>query len=444
MRPGLVRLCWAATFLAVLLGPTLLSLVNGNDNPLVSQLAVQTGLLATGLLVGAVVAPSRLRSLTRALGIEGVLGTHRSLGLLVALMVLLHLMLVLVANPGAVTLFDPRQATTASRAAVIATVSLVVLVGLAVLRGRVRRRYALWRWVHILLGVTSVVATGVHIWWLGHLVADPVLRVALTVIAVGLLGVLGVRWLWRPMLDKRGAYVVRAIRAETDDVHTLVIGPRRPRHGFDVSTLAFEPGQFAWIRVRRSVLAEEHPFTIASCAAGSESVEFTIRDVGDFTSSIGSLGVGDPVWIDGPHGAFTWDNRMYSRALVLVAAGVGITPMISMLRTMAFRGDATPVLLLCAARTEDGLLFRDELGELAARLNLTVVQVLSNPRSDWAGRSGRIDKELLDDVLPQRTGRRKFEYFLCGPPAMVAGAGAALAQRGIDPARIHTEQFDMV
>ena len=61
----------------------------------------------------------------------------------------------------------------------------MALVGLAVLRGRVRRRYALWRWVHILLGVTSVVATGAHIWWLRHLVDDPVPRVALTAIAVG-------------------------------------------------------------------------------------------------------------------------------------------------------------------------------------------------------------------------------------------------------------------
>jgi predicted ferric reductase len=443
MRPGQARLLWAAAFLVVLFGPTLLSLVNGNDNPLVSQLSVQTGLIATGLLVASVVVPSRMRSLTRALGIEGVLGVHRSLGLLVVLMVMVHIILVLAATPGAVTLFDPRQWTMPSRFAVGATVALIALVGLAVLRHRVGRRYALWRWAHLVLAAASVVFSALHIWWLHHLVADPVLRVAFGLLVAGLLGVLSFRWLWRPGLDKRGAYEVREIRAETDDVHTLVIGPRRPRHGFDVSAMTFEPGQFAWIRTKRSVTAEEHPFTITSCPAGTELVEFTIRDVGDFTSALGQLKVGDPVWIEGPHGAFTWDDRVYSRALVMIAAGVGITPMMSMLRTCAFRGDKTPVLLISGASTPDELLFRDELHELGEQLDLTVVEVVSRPPRGWAGRRGRIDRDLLAEVLPARTGRRKIEHFICGPPAMVTGVTAALAQLGVDPARIHTEQFDM-
>jgi predicted ferric reductase len=442
MRPGLVRLLWAAAFLAVLLGPTLLSLVNGNDNPLVSQLAIQTGLLATGLLVAAVVIPSRVRSLTRALGIEGVLGTHRSLGLLVVLMVLVHVILVLVANPNSVTLFDPRQWSMPSRAAVGATGSLILLVGLALRRGRVRN-YALWRWLHLALAVAAVVFSALHIWWLRHLIEDPVLRVTFGLLAAGLFGLLSYRWLWRPTLDRRGAYEVREIRVETDEVHTLVIGSRSARHGFTVAAMSFEPGQFAWIRTRPSVTAEEHPFTIASCPAGSETIEFTIRNVGDFTSSIGALRVGDPVWIDGPHGSFTWDDRIYSRALVLIAAGVGITPMMSMLRELALREDNTPVLLLSGARHEHELLFRAELAELAEVLELTVVEVLSRPPDGWAGYRGRIEENLLAEVLPKRAGRRKIEYFVCGPPEMVTGVLAGLAALGIDPTRIHTEQFDM-
>jgi predicted ferric reductase len=442
-RPGLVRLLWACGFLAVLLGPTLLSLVNGNDNPLASQLAVQSGMLATGLLVGAVVAPSRMRSLTRSIGIEGVLGAHRALGLLVVFMVLVHVILVVAANPNSVTLFDPRQWSMPSRAAIGATLSLILLVGLALTRHRTPN-YSRWRWIHIGLAVVAVVGSALHIWWLNHLVRDPVLRVAFGLLAAGLLGVLSYRWLWRPALDRRGAWVVREIRAESPDVHTLVIGPRRPRHGFDVSTMAFEPGQFAWIRTKPSVAAEEHPFTIASCPAGSETIEFTIRDVGDFTSTVGALKVGDPVWIDGPHGSFTWDDRVYSRALVLIAGGVGITPMMSMLRALALRGDTTPVLMLIAARHEHELLFRDELAELTESLDLTLIEVLSRPPEDWAGRGGRIDGQLLAEVLPRSQGRRKVEYFICGPSPMVSGVLDGLAALGVAPTRIHTEQFDMV
>jgi predicted ferric reductase len=444
MRPGLVRLLWGAAFLAALFGPTLLSLVNGNDNPLVSQLAVQTGLLATGMLVASVVIPSRMRSLTRSLGIEGVLGTHRSLGLLVVLMVLLHMVLVLVANPNTVTLFDPRQWSMPSRFAVGSTLAMIALVGLALVRNRARS-YEWWRWSHILLAVASVVFAALHIWYLQHLVYDPLLRVAFGLLAAGLLGVLSYRWLWRPWLDRRGAYEVHEIRVETDNVHTLVIGPRGARHGFIAPVgVTYEPGQFAWIRTRPSVTAEEHPFTIASCPEGSETIEFTIRNVGDFTSTVGSLRVGDPVWIDGPHGAFTWDDRVISRALVLIAAGVGITPMMSMLRALALRGDTTPVMLISGARHEHELLFRAEIDELSALLDLTLVEALSRPPEGWTGYSGRVDGRLLAEVLPQRTDRRKIEYFICGPSPMVTGVLEGLAALGVDPASIHTEQFDMV
>jgi predicted ferric reductase len=444
MLPSQARVLWATALLVTLLGPVLLSLVTGIDNPLTAQLAVQSGVLATGLLVAAVVAPSRLRSLTRSLGIEGVLGVHRLLGLLATLMVIVHVILVLAANPSSVTLFDPRQWTLASRAAVGATVGLLALVGLAVLRHRVRRRYGLWRWVHLLLTGSVLVFSALHIWFLHHLVNDPVLRAAFGVLLAGVLGVLSYRWIWRPCFDRRGAYQVLEVRPETDDVHTLVIGPRRPRHGFDVTTMAFEPGQFAWLRTKRAVTSEEHPFTITSCPRELEKVEFTIRAVGDFTSTIAALRPGDPVWIDGPHGAFTWDERAYRRGLVLIAAGVGIAPMMSMLRTLVFRGDRRPVLLVSGARTVDELLFRDELRGLRTQLDLTVVEVLSRPPADWTGWSGRIDRALLRQVLPERSGRRKIEYFVCGPAPMVTDVLEALQELGTDPARVHTEQFDMV
>ena len=445
MRPGLVRLLWAVAFLAVLFGPTLLSLVNGTDNPLVSQLAIQTGLLATGLLVAAVVIPSRVRSLTRALGIEGVLGTHRSLGLLVVLMVLVHVILVLVANPNSVTLFDPRQWSMPSRAAVGATGSLTLLVGLALMRGRVRN-YALWRWLHLALAVAAVVFSALHIWWLRHLIEDPVLRVTFGLLAAGLFGLLSYRWLWRPTLDRRCAYEVREIRVETDEVHTLVIGSRSARHGFTVAAMSFEPGQFAWIRTRPSVTAEEHPFTIASCPAGSETIEFTIRNVGDF------------YFLD----RRTAGQRPRSGSTARTVRSPGTTGSTAgragpgsrgrrghhpddeqMLRALALREDNTPVLLLSGARHEHELLFRAELAELAEVLELTVVEVLSRPPDGWAGYRGRIEENLLAEVLPKRTGRRKIEYFVCGPPEMVTGVLAGLAALGIDPTRIHTEQFDM-
>ena len=111
MRRQLERTLWATVFLAVLLAPVLLApLLHGprtrNGSSLLSELSVGMGLLATSMLVCAVVLPSRLRTLTRTLGIEGVLGIHRFVGLAVVLLVILLVVLVVAALPANVALFE--------------------------------------------------------------------------------------------------------------------------------------------------------------------------------------------------------------------------------------------------------------------------------------------------------------------------------------------------
>ena len=213
MRCQLERTLWATAFLAVLLAPALLAPVlhgprTGDSSSLLSQLSVGMGLLATSLLVCAVVLPSRVRSLTRTLGIDGVLGIHRFVGLAVTLLVGLHIILVLAAKPGNVALFDILHAPNRARAAVGATVALAALVALTVLRRRLRQRYEVWRWAHLALAGSVLVLSALHIWWLNHLVRDTAMRALFTVLAVTALGVLGYRWLWLPIFGPRREMIV--------------------------------------------------------------------------------------------------------------------------------------------------------------------------------------------------------------------------------------------
>ncbi|MCU1610276.1 MAG: hypothetical protein JWM45_2192 [Pseudonocardiales bacterium] len=448
MRRQLERTLWATAFLAVLLAPALLAPVlhgprTGDSSSLLSQLSVGMGLLATSLLVCAVVLPSRVRSLTRTLGIDGVLGIHRFVGLAVTLLVGLHIILVLAAKPGNVALFDILHAPNRARAAVGATVALVALVALTVLRRRLRQRYEVWRWAHLALAGSVLVLSALHIWWLNHLVRDTAMRALFTVLAVTALGVLGYRWLWLPIFGPRREYVVRELRTETSTVSTLVLEPRRDRHQRGYRTLAFAPGQFAWIRLNPSIGAQEHPFTIASSAHLGLWTEFTIRHSGDFTNELRQLRPGSPVWVDGPHGAFTLDLRRCT-GLVMIAGGVGITPMMSMLRTLAHRRDRRPHRLVVVARTLDELLFRAELSELQQRLDLTVVELLRSPPPSWTGASGAVDEDLLTALLPGAFRRNQLDYYLCGPPAMVTDVLTVLDGLDVPQPRIHTEQFDLV
>jgi predicted ferric reductase len=441
VRRSLLRSVWALIFLLVLLVPLVLCLLVDDRSHVFDEMSVTFGLLAASVLVCAAVLPSRLRSLTQSFGIERVLKTHRYLGLLALVLVLLHAVLVFVANPHNLALLDVRHAPNRARAAVGATGGLLVLSLLAVVRKRVHRRYEMWRWMHVTFAVLVLVLSALHVWWLNHLVRDPLMRACFVIMAAGLLVLLAIRWVWRPIIAHRRAFVVREVRAESPSVSTVVLQPRSRRRRV---ALQFSPGQFAWLRLHRSSFVRgEHPFTIASGSHTRGLTEFTIRHVGDFTSSISKLRPGRTVYVDGPHGSFSVD-QIASTGLVLIAGGVGITPMMSMLRTLAHRGDRRPHRLIIAARHVEELLFIDELAELQRDLELAVVPVVSQPSPEWSGKRGRINAELLADVLPGQFRRNQLDYFICGSPPMVGGVLEALRDLGVPEPRIHTEQFDMV
>ena len=106
---------------------------------------------------------------------------------------------------------------------------------------------------------------------------------------------------------------------------------------------ASRPGQFGWLTVWGSPFKiTGHPFSFSSSAAATDGrVEMTIRNLGDFTSEIPKVPVGQRVYLDGPYGAFTIGNPADMH--VLIAGGVGVTPMMSMIRTLADHGDKRPV-----------------------------------------------------------------------------------------------------
>lgn len=434
----IVRTAWLGAFGAVLVVPVLTRLATAPVEPLWDQLSVVTGLLALSALVCATVLPSRLRSLTRSFGIEGVIDVHRFLGSATAALVLLHLACVVAADPAKVTLLDFGTAGPAARAATAATLALGACIALAVRRRQ--RTYEGWRWVHLTLAAAVVAFSALHVWLLDNLVQDATMDAVLALLAGLLLAVLGYRWVWRALLDPTTEFVVRAVRAETPTVSTLVLAPRSARHSSNL--WIFAPGQFAWLRLDRTLTAQEHPFTIASGARRDRQVEFTIRHAGDFTAALPGLRPGSPVWVDGPHGAFTPDAG--PTGIVMIAGGVGVTPMMSMLRTAAYHGDRRPYRLVVVAGSRDELLFRDELAVLREALDLEVTEVLRRPVPGWSGHTGEIGVGLITAVLRAEERLVDLDYFLCGPPSLIADAFDALAVLEVPADRVHTEQFELV
>src|SRR5262249_55717526 len=177
-------------------------------------------------------------------------------------------------------------------------------------------------------------------------------------------------------------YRVADVRKERGDTWTLVMQP--DGH----PGLRFSPGQFAWLTVWGSPFKiTGHPFTFSSSAAIADGrVEMSIRNLGDFTGAIHEVPVGKRVYLDGPYGAFTIGNPADMH--VLIAGGIGVTPMMSMIRTLADRGDRRPVILLYGSKDWESITFREDLEALKTRLDLTIVHVVENPPTGWTGEPG--------------------------------------------------------
>jgi predicted ferric reductase len=226
-----------------------------------------------------------------------------------------------------------------------------------------------------------------------------------------------------------------AIEPRRDDCWLLAIEPE----GHD--GLRFKAGQFAWLALEESPLdLQENPFSITSSAAAPRRLEFMIKEFGDFTSSLVSLRPGESVYVDGPYGTYDIDE-IDAPGLALIAGGIGVTPIMSILRTMADRGDERPVVLFYANPDWESVNFRDELVTLQDRLTLQVVHVLEEPPDAWDGEEGFVTEEILDRHLP--ANRAELSYFICGPLPMIDAVSEAMRDLSLPLRQVHTEQFEM-
>jgi len=434
------RATWFLGYLAVLAAPRALIEVVAPDavrGPL-EMSAVSTGLVAFSLLMTAFVLMARVPSLLACFGVEAVLRIHRVVAILGVPLVAAHVLLVLAEDPRGLSIFDLAHTTAAARAAVVSTLALGAVVVLALRRRRRQPRYEGWRLLHVALAGTVFVAAFLHVWWLHHLARHPALGAWFAVMALVVAAVAVRRWVWLPMKARRRSYVVERVAEAAGDAVTLEVRA----HGHD--GVPFRPGQFAWVKIgTSSFVFEEHPFTIASTAEAPHRMQFAVKALGDFTELLRGVRPGRRVFIDGPYGQMTVDGLESSWGFVFIAGGIGITPMLSMLRTLADRGDRRRHILIVGARSETDIVLRPEIERLRERLCLTVGYALQQPPEGWTGESGRIDAALLDRWLPSRAPRR-FDYFLCGPPVMVVDIAGDLRDRGIPGRRIHTERFEVV
>ncbi|MBB4979595.1 MULTISPECIES: ferredoxin reductase family protein [Streptomyces] len=312
-------------------------------------------------------------------------------------------------------------------AAATAGTGLFVAVGVTSARAVRRRvRHETWRAVH--LGALLAAALGFV-----HQLAGPDL-------AGGLL----TRWLWsmahgtvavllvwyRIVVPVRAALRhelrVAEVREEAPGVVSVLV------RGRGVALLGAEPGQFfRWRFLHPGLWSTALPFSL-SAPVRDDTLRITVKALGDHTRRIRRIRPGTRVLASGPFGALT-AHRRTRRKVLLLAGGVGITPLRALFETLP--GGPGDVTLLYRASDATGLVLRAEL-ESIARERQAALHFLLGP-SDSA--FDPLAPRALRHLVPGLAGH---DVYLCGPPAMARAATASLLRAGVPASRIHSEDFD--
>lgn len=240
----------------------------------------------------------------------------------------------------------------------------------------------------------------------------------------------------RPWIQARRAYQVDEVIEELPNIRTLRLTPPEKE-----SVFAYQPGQFAFITpLGGTVAREEHPFTISSSPVQREAITFTIKELGDFTASLERIEPGTPVRVDAPYGVFSYRNHAPGEPLGMIAGGIGITPLLSMLRTLRETDPERQVTFLWGVNQPEELFCQDELDAMAAEMpNFTWHPVVAFDET-WPGEKGFVDREKLDRLL-LKGDTAALAIYLCGPKVMMRLVTGHLRDLGVPAVRIRSEKF---
>jgi ferredoxin-NADP reductase len=204
------------------------------------------------------------------------------------------------------------------------------------------------------------------------------------------------------------------------------------------------PGQFLSLTIRHDGRPVRRSYTIASSPTQRDYVEITIKRVEQGVVSgylHDRLKEGNSLEVAAPFGSFTFTGKE-ADSIVLVGGGVGITPLMTVIRYLTDRGWPGDIFLLYLCRAPQDFLFRQELEYLQTRFaNLHVVASMTRAEGTaWTGPTGRLTKELISQSVPNIAARR---VHLCGPPPMMAAVQAILAELGVSAEQVKTESFTL-
>ena len=397
-----------------------------------------TALVGTYAALVQILLMSRSPWLERRFGMDGLAQWHRWLGFTVTILISAHVVFTTVGyalGDGQTVAAEAWALLTTYPYVLMATFAtgLLLLVAITSLRAaRGRLRWETWRFLHLYAYLAIALAFGHELAVGTDFSNDPVARwywIGLYV-AVGLC-VLTFR-LGHPLwLSLRHDLSVSKIVPEGPGVVSIYV------KGRNLDQLQASAGQyFRWRFFTREGWWRTHPFSLSAPANG-QYLRLTVKGVGDDSRALHGIHPGTAVGIEGPYGRFTTQRQTLTKVL-LIAGGIGITPLRALIEEIPPRRDA--ITLIYRARSWEDVVFREELEKLVRDRRGTIHYLV--------GRRGT--SEMPEDPLSAQTLRRLVpdiasrDIFICGPAEMMTRIDVILRSIGVAPEHIHFERFALI
>lgn len=404
------------------------------------RLAAALGLSAMAAMAVQFVTSGRFSTVSGRVGIDRIMAFHKIAALWVLVALILHPLAYLLptwldrpdlaVQRGIAYLTLPQY-----RTGVVALGALVLLVLTSVLRDRLPWRYEIWRASHVVLGLIAVSGGLHHAVTAGRYSASGPVAYLWWGTGAAVVWVIVVLYGWRWAQLHRQPWQLAHVTRLPGRMWELDIQPAphtRP--------MRYEAGQFVWMTDgRRRFPLFDHPFSIAD-SPRRPGLSLIVKEAGDYTNLIGTLPRGITIGIDGPYGEFTLDQHK-GHDILLLAGGVGIAPIMGLLRDLVATRDRRKVRLGYAAGKTDNFACLGEIEAARAVLDLEVMLASEEGAPGWTGEVGYLTPDRLERLL-EGLDRSQTVALICGPGPMVTAVSDALLDLGLPMDKVVYERFD--
>lgn len=392
------------------------------------------------VLMQAVLA-ARFKWITKFFGFDIVIRYHKYIAVHGVVLLIAHPVFLAVGGAGWGLLYSFNT----SFSILLGKIGLIFLLAnilLSAFQPKIKMKFERWRLIHDLLSPLIIVTAFFH----GFLIGSDIIgflpvKIFWIIIFAAEFFIFVYHLFIRPRILSNHRYTVSEVIEEKENVWTLKMIPR------EGPVFDYFPGQFQFLtllRADKELSEEEHHFTISSDPNDRTFISTTIKALGDYTATIGKTKKGDKAVIHGPFGRFSYPLYPQETKLFFIAGGIGITPVISMLRYLRSNNFDREAVLLYGNKTEESIVFRDELEELAAQSHskVKIVHVLEDPKTGWKGESGYINTDLIKKY--SFTDANGVGYYIVGPGPLRESALQSLYTLGVRGRNIHMEIFNFI